>query len=480
MDVISKRNDLQRGYGNEERPVTKVLWDRDAKEKNAAMLATGNLDPNNEQIDFKRYYDPEFAKQEFEHIFMKTWQFACRDEDLPNVGDRLSFPLGQRSFLVVRTGENEFKAYFNSCLHRGTKLCDDHGSGNTIKCPYHAWEWKLDGSLKYIPSHWDFKAVTPKNGRLREVNVGRWGGFIFINADPDAAPLEDALGVVIDHFADYKYEKRYTAARFRRLVHANWKVVQEAFHESYHVVETHPEAVPYNGDSQSQYDIWETPNGAVGRQVTPSAVPSMHADPSATPMDAANVYTMIMEQWHYPGATRPELDPGKDLRQQLAAWHREVQAKFYNVKNDAPDAVMIDSILYFVFPNFAFWLSESLPFVYRFTPHETDPEKSYYEVHLILPYDESKPRPAPYEMKHLGPDTKIFDEVPEFGFLAQVFDQDMTNMPRVQQGMHAADPTRMHSQLGSYQEMLIQHWNARMDRMITEGAERMQSSMRAG
>lgn len=480
MNVISRRKDLQRGYGNEERPVTQVLWDRDAMEKNAAMLAVGNLDPDNQQVDFKRYYDPHYAAQEFEHVFMKTWQFACREEDLPNVGDRLSFPLGPRSFMIVRTAEDEFKAYFNSCLHRGTKLCDDHGSGDTIKCPYHAWEWKLDGTLKHIPSHWDFQAVTPKNGRLREVNIGRWGDFIFINADPQAAPLEEALSVVVDHFADYQYEKRYTAARFRRLVHANWKIVQEAFHESYHVLETHPEAVPYNGDSQSQYDVWDTPNGAVGRQVTPSATPSMHADASATPLAAAHVYAQIMEQWHYPGAILPELNPTQDLRQQLAAWHREMQAKFYNFENKAADAVMIDSILYFVFPNYAFWLSESLPFVYRFTPHETDPEKSYYEVHLLLPYDQSKPRPAPAEMIHLGPDTIIGEHVPAFGFLAYVFDQDMVNLPRVQQGMRAADPSREHSQLGAYQEMIIQHWNALMDRRIAEGVASKQARLHKG
>ncbi|UZW57084.1 aromatic ring-hydroxylating dioxygenase subunit alpha [Sphingobium sp. JS3065] len=480
MRVVSRRQDLQRGYGNEERPVTQILWDRDAVEKNAAMLAVGNHDPENQQVDFKRYYDAGFAAEEFENVFMKTWQFACRDEDLPNVGDRLAFPLGNRSFLIVRTAENEFKAYFNSCIHRGTRLCDDHASGDTIKCPYHAWEWKLDGSLKYIPSHWDFKAVTAKNGRLREANIGRWGGFIFINADPDAAPLEEALGPVIEHFAEFDYTKRYTAARFRRLVDANWKIVQEAFHESYHVIETHPEAVPYNGDSQSQYDVWDLPHGAIGRQVTPSAVPSMHADASATPLEAVNVYAQIMEQWHYPGAKLPDFDTSKDLRQQAAAWHREVQKQFYGVDCKAPDAVMLDAILYFVFPNYAFWLSESLPFVYRFTPHETDPQKSYYEVHMLLPYDESKPRPAPSPMVHLGNDASLKEHMPAFGFLAYVFDQDMANMPRVQQGLQAADPRRTHSQLGAYQEMIIQHWNALIDRKIAEGAAAKQAALNAG
>ena len=468
MTLKTRRTDIQRGYGSKERPVVRELWGRDAMEQTPAMLAVGNVDPDNQQVDFSRYYDREYAALEFEHVFMKSWQFACREEDLPNIGDRMTFELGARSFLIVRSGEDEYRAFFNSCLHRGTRLCDDHASGNSIKCPYHAWEWKLDGTLKHIPSHWDFKAVTPKNGTLRSVNIGRWGGFIFINAAPDAPPLLDALGVVPEHFAEF-YEKRYTAARFRRLVNANWKIVQEAFHESYHVIETHPEAVPYNGDSQAQYDIFESAHGVVGRQVTPSAVPSMHAPPSASTLDAAVAYAMTMEQWHYPGATLPELDPDKDLRQQLAAWHRQVQKQFYNIENTATDAVMVDSILYFVFPNFAFWLSESLPFVYRFTPHETDPEMSYYEVHLMLPYDPGKPRPEPAPMKHLGSDASLFAEMPAFGYLGSVFDQDMANMPRVQKGLRSADPRRNHSQLGTYQEQIIQQWNATLDQLIAKG-----------
>jgi phenylpropionate dioxygenase-like ring-hydroxylating dioxygenase large terminal subunit len=466
MELVSRRTDLQRGYGNEERPLAHVLWDRDAFEKNAAMRAVGNLEPSNQKIDYARYYDRDYAALEFEGVFMKSWQFACRDEDLPNVGDRLAFSLGNRSFMIVRTEQGAFKAYFNSCLHRGTKLCDSHGSGETIKCPFHAWEWKLDGSLKYIPSHWDFKAVTPKNGRLREAKLGRWGGFIFINADPDAAPLEEALGVVIEHFAEFDYENRYTAARFRKLVNANWKVVQEAFMESYHVVATHPEAVPFSGDSQSQYDIWDGPNGTVGRQVTTSANPSMHADTDATPFDAAHAFAAVLEQWHYPGVPLPELDANGNLRQQLAAWHRDAQAALYNIKNNAPDAVMLDSTLYFVYPNFTFWLSEALPFIYRFLPHESDPEKSYYEVHMVLPFDKSKPRPAAVPMIEIGPDDSIQEFVHGFGFLSYVFDQDMVNMPRVQQGLRAADPSRGYAQLGAYQEMLLQHWNALIDQKV--------------
>jgi hypothetical protein len=237
--------------------------------------------------------------------------------------------------------------------------------------------------------------------------------------------------------------------------------------ESYHVVGTHPEGIPYNGDSQTQYDIFAGAHGHVGRQVTPSAIPSMHAAADATPMTAAQVYAMIMKSWHYPDAELPELDPDGNLRGQIAEWHRKAQEQAYNKKSDdLPDAVMVDSLLYFIFPQSTLWLSESLPFTYQFLPHPTDPERSYFSVRMLLPYDKRQPRLPSAPVIEVSETETITDKVPAFGFLSVIFDQDMGNMPMVQAGMHAADPTRHHSLLGTYQEVIIQHWNDVLDDMM--------------
>jgi phenylpropionate dioxygenase-like ring-hydroxylating dioxygenase large terminal subunit len=457
---------IQRGLGSKDRPVTRDLWARDSREPSVAMLAQGNVDADNPQVDFSRYFDPAYARLEVDKIWLKSWLFACREEDIPAVGDRVPFVVGTRSFFIVRSAIDEFKAFFNSCIHRGTKLCPAPLSAQSIRCPFHGWEWNNDGSLRRIPNHWDFKGVGPNNGRLREVRLGRWGGFIFINADEQCAPLEEALSVIPAHLKDFAPEKRYTAARFRKVVPANWKVAQEAFLESYHTYSTHPEAVPYNGESQSQYDIWDSPNGHIGRQITPSAVPSVNAPPEATSLEAAIVYAKIMIDWHYPTAQMPKLDPLQDLRKQLADWHRAVQLDVYRIKNDQPDAAMIDSTLYFMFPHFCVWLSESLPFSYQFTPHEADPEKSHFEVRLLLPVAEGKPSPASSPPIEVGIDQKISQRAPAFAFLGSVFDQDMANMPLIQEGMRSADPAQNHSQLGTYQESLVQHWNSVLDQKL--------------
>ncbi len=466
MDMVAERRGVQRGLGSDERPLTEVLWRRDSRVPTSAMLEAGEARPDNRRVDFGRYHDPAFAKLEYEKLWNKSWLLAAREEDAPQVGDRVPFDLGYMSFIIIRAGPDVFRAFYNSCPHRGTRLCSRAEGGDSIRCPYHGWEWKADGSLKFIPSHWDFPTVTRVDGALREVRLERWGGFIFINADPAAVSLADALAVVPRHFAEFGLEQRYTAARFRKLMPANWKVVQEAFMESYHVLATHPEAVPYNGDSQAQYDIWDTETGHIGRQITPSAVPSMHAPAEATTLAAAMVYATIMKAWHYPDADMPELDPAGDLRAQIAQWHRDIQARVYGVRPDQTDAVMIDSTPYFMFPSQTFWLSESLPFIYSFTPHATDCEQSYFDVRMLLPVPEGSPRPPSSPAIEIGPGETVTDKAPAFNFLAAVFDQDIANMPLVQAGLKSADPAHPHSQLGAYQEMIIQHWNDLLDRYL--------------
>jgi phenylpropionate dioxygenase-like ring-hydroxylating dioxygenase large terminal subunit len=464
MNEISKqRPDIRRGFGNAERPLAAELWARDSQAKTAAMLEKGNYEPSHQQVDYKRYYDPEYAKLELEKLFTKTWQFACREEDIPNVGDRIPVNIGALSFFVIRSEPDNFAAFYNACIHRGTKLCDKFGSGNEIRCPFHAWEWHVDGSLKRIPSHWDFTAVTPRNGSLPAIHIGKWGGYIFINADKNPVPFEDVLSVIPAHFKDFKPENRYTKARFRKLLGANWKVSQEAFQESYHVVGTHPEGIPFNGDSQSQYDVFKTDQSHIGRQIVPSAIPSMHAPPTATNIDATMASAMLAKSWHYPEYPLPSLDPAKELRAQLGDWLRAAYEDAYKRKCDLPDGIMMDSTLYFLFPNFAIWLSELIPFVYNFTPHESDPNKSYFEVRLLMPYEEGSPRPTSAPCVEVGIDESIMATAPSFGFLALIFDQDMGNMPLIQAGVKAADPARHHSQLGSYQEIIIQHWHETLD-----------------
>ena len=125
------------------------------------------------------------------------WQFACRVEHIPEPGDYIVYEIADLSFVVIRTDTGEIKAYPNACLHRGRRLKDHDGHCSELRCPFHGFAWALDGELADVPASWDFPHVAARaddDFHLPECKVGTWAGFVFINPDPDAEPLDDFLG----------------------------------------------------------------------------------------------------------------------------------------------------------------------------------------------------------------------------------------------------------------------------------------------
>ncbi len=457
-----------RGFSSKASPLPQDLLKADTREVPAGLLATGTYPSADKTIALNRYCSPEFAQLEKEKLWKKVWQFACREEDIPNVGDRIPYTVGDLSFMIVRSGPSSFRAFYNTCLHRGTRLCDGMSSGESVRCPFHAWEWNLDGSLKNIPSRWDFPKVDSEKYRLPDVKCETWGGFIFVNPDPDAAPLSKALGVLPEHFASFNPAERFTAFHIRKKVRANWKITMEAFLESYHVVETHTESLGFTGDASTQYDVWDDGASHISRLITPSAIPSPHLGDHASVADAVNqafqAFALAM-----PGVPVPQYDPASRLngRAQVAEWRRQMMGAglgrdFSNVS----DATMIDSIQYYMFPNFCPWFGEGLPLVYQFLPHGDNPNESIMSVRLTVPVPGGgAPRPPSAPIREIDFDER-FDAVPEIGLLAIIFDQDMGNLPRVQAGLRGAEPGHAFATLGRYQEQRIRHFHDVLDRTL--------------
>jgi phenylpropionate dioxygenase-like ring-hydroxylating dioxygenase large terminal subunit len=137
-------------------------------------------------ISTDRYVDPAFAAKEYGTLWKKTWQFACREEHIPQVGDYQVYEIGHYSFIITRVAGNEIRAYYNACLHRGTKLRASGSEGNAseFKCSFHGWSWNIDGTHKETVCPWDFPHVDPKKFALPQARVEVLGGFVFINMDP--------------------------------------------------------------------------------------------------------------------------------------------------------------------------------------------------------------------------------------------------------------------------------------------------------
>ena len=233
------------------------------------------LPPGPTLVPVERYFSRAFHDLEVERLWKHVWQMACHEDDLPNVGDYLPYEIADLSFLIVRSGPDEFRAFRNACLHRGRRLKERAGKQtHELRCPFHAWAWHLDGKLKEIPCQWDFPYVDPAEQDLPQVPLGRWGRFLFINPDPDCEPFEEFIGDFPANFELLPYENRHKVAEVRKVLRCNWKVAQDAFAESWHVFSTHPQVVWGFGDCNAQFDAF----GNYSRQHNPSGAPSPHLE----------------------------------------------------------------------------------------------------------------------------------------------------------------------------------------------------------
>ena len=407
-------------------------------------------------ISFDRYLSPAFVRREVEEIWTKQWQVACREEDIPNVGDRINYDIVHQSYLIVRVSKTEIKAFYNSCPHRGRRLCNSHGNSTDIRCPFHAWTWRLDGGLEWVPSHQDFPHVDAANYSLHEVRVGRWGGNVFINPDPDAPSLEASLGVLKELYADCPQEDRYTILHIRKKIRCNWKLAQEAFMESYHVVETHWDGMPFFGAAMCQYDDFDDGTAHVHRLASPSIVPDFWVEDSVSPADGVMQYCTAF------GMTPPpegSISTITDARKYVAAERRkQILADTGRDFSAKSTAYMIDMVKCFVFPNHHPWWGEGLPWWYRFTPVGDDPACAMMEVRVLAPTPLNGPVPASATPVDIEFDQKC-TEFPEIGVIGNILDQDISSLVEIQKGLHAAKPGKEYVTLARDQESNIQHFH---------------------
>ena len=251
------------------------LLDDEEREVPVSLRASapGHLDAV--ELAPARYFDPTFHQAEVEHVWSRVWQMAGRAEQIPEVGDSLVYEVADLSLVVVRTEPDRIRAFHNSCLHRGTQLRSRPGHLTELRCSYHGFTWSLDGTLRDVPSRWDFPDLVPDELCLPEAQVDTWGGFVFVNPDGDAAPLTEFLGPLPEHFAAWPLEDRRLAAHVVRVMPCNWKVALEAFIEAYHTMAVHPQLLPTAADSLTQYDVF---GPHVSRMMTAVGISSEHLD----------------------------------------------------------------------------------------------------------------------------------------------------------------------------------------------------------
>lgn len=201
------------------------------------------LAPDNMRISTDRFTSVAFAERERETIWMKVWQCAGREDEIPEPGDWKEYRIYDQSFIIARGKDGGIRAFVNACTHRGNVLCTGKKGHNArFTCPYHLWSFNLQGELVGVGQPHLVGALNKADHGLVQASADCFAGFIFINPDPDAEPLRDFLGEeVVSYLEPYHLEQMVPVMDVRETLECNWKVVNDAFQEAYHIEGIHPE-----------------------------------------------------------------------------------------------------------------------------------------------------------------------------------------------------------------------------------------------
>jgi len=195
-------------------------------------------------LPLRRYTDPEFYRLESEHLWSRSWLFACHDSELPEPGSYRVVDLVGAPVLLTRGDDGEIRAFYNSCRHRGAPVVrDEAGCERLLRCQYHSWTYDLQGNLVNVPDERDFVGLCREERALVSVRCETWAGLVFVNRDPNAGSLREWLAPIPTELDELARQPWRCLGRTSSIVKCNWKVTAEAFLEVYHLRTVHSKSV---------------------------------------------------------------------------------------------------------------------------------------------------------------------------------------------------------------------------------------------
>jgi len=415
-----------------------------------------------------RYVSREFFDMEMERLWPHVWQIACRADRVAKPGDYLEYVIGDQSILVVHGTDGRLRAFHNACRHRGTRLASGAGcfEGRRIRCPFHGWTWKLDGAADrvYLAEEFDAVAIDPQRLRLRECQLDTWGGFVFINMDPDAPPLQQAIGPATRWLDPAQLDRMGVLWHKQVILPINWKAALEAFTESYHLPATHPEYASLGTDIRRfAYQI-------DGQGHSHYALPySQGSDPE--PIVGADERELLHRYISYNieqiGAMYVERDreaaaralarPRRDGESAIEAYTDELYA--YAAKANIPLPQLTPQQAEhlggnYVFPHFFCLPTAVNALAYRSRPHGMTPDATLWDIWSLTMF------PAG-EMPDYSTQQVDWRDPAQVG---RVLHQDFSNMLEVSAGMNSRSYDGAY--LNLRQEMGIWEMHRELDRYL--------------
>ncbi|HTC24394.1 MAG TPA: aromatic ring-hydroxylating dioxygenase subunit alpha [Gemmatimonadales bacterium] len=209
-----------------------------------------------------RYFtSPEVFAEEAEKIFLQRWLCVGRASRIARPGQYFVQTIGTESVIIVRGRQNEVRAFYNVCRHRGTRLCEVHEGqfAGTIQCPYHAWTYTLDGQLVGAPSADTIEGFDKADWPLHPVAVATWEGFLFINLSSDPEPFAEAFAPVQGRFSRFNLPALSAYRRIDYDLTCNWKFVVQNYSECYHCPLVHPALVKLSPPTSGENDLFTGP-----------------------------------------------------------------------------------------------------------------------------------------------------------------------------------------------------------------------------
>jgi phenylpropionate dioxygenase-like ring-hydroxylating dioxygenase large terminal subunit len=417
-------------------------------------------------IDVERYLSPAFAQKEWDAVFTKTWQIACREDHVRNPGDFYVFDLGVESIVIAHGSDGKIRAFYNVCKHRGNQLVRGQRTGNaaSFACSYHRWTWNNTGSVKFIPDRETFPGMPDECSLgLGELKLGIWGGFVFVSMDPNVESLESYLGPLPKMLDKYEPGRMALMQDLTVEWNCNWKVGLDAFNETYHVAATHPQLLVVIDDYNVHIDCFErhnsfhvaygVPSPRIEDRVTMPEVLGMYMDPTRAVLDGTGKDQSSSKAILEAGAVDPKSFKGSvdDVRPAVQRQKRANQDKVpcLPYKNLA-DAELTDDLHIMCFPNTQFNVFAENILMFRHRPHPTDPNRSFYDIWYLSHVAPGEPRSLPQHKTVSGSQADV----------GLTLSQDASNVESVQAGMKSRSIKAVYL---SELETRIRHFNKVLD-----------------
>lgn len=418
------------------------------------------------RIPAERYYDRTFFELEKEKLWYRSWQMACRLQEIPEPNDFVEYEICDQSVLVVRQADRSVKAYYNVCPHRATQLAKGSGSlhGGQITCPFHGWRWNIDGSTSFIYGAEGFSAENLKDDeiRLRECRSEIWGNAVWINLDPAAAPLMESLQPVADMLEELGIGNWRVKWWKETILDANWKMAHEAFMEGWHTMRTHPQLTMGYGEASPanflQHKTYAAGHSSFEYADRASDFPTFDVMLESNRLLAEGLDAMVTDRdMVVLEKVRNSLRPGESIRDAVS---REMRA-YYDGAGIAVPAGLENHAMWwtgqiFAFPNTSYLPMFGNALAYRTRPYKNDPEKCRFEVWSLTPGPEAQPLTrAVVDGPHAKDDACNWPLIPL---------QDFSNIERQQKGLHALGFQGL--RLATEWERAIGHMHQELDRKL--------------